>query len=85
MNDILYNAFKKIKQSINMSEQEYHNVNDLLLISDLINKIDSLEKQLLEANAVITHSVFDSKDSSDIAYNYLAKYGLIKAERNNQI
>lgn len=58
------------------------------LLEHLDEKITNLEQenarllnQLKEANAIITHSAFDSKDSSDIAYDYLAKHGLIKVEK----
>lgn len=64
---------------------DYRNILDKEEIEKLKQENIRLQSQMHEANDIITHVVFNSKDSQNIAYNYLAKYGLIKAERNNQI
>ena len=51
------------------------------IIYELREENARLLNQLHEANNIITHAVFDSRDSQDIAYDYLAKNGLIKVEK----
>ena len=62
-----------------IDELEQENLIYFNLLDSRENEIVKLKKQLKEANSIITHVIFDSKDSQNIAYDYLAKHGLIKA------